>query len=87
MSKPIIVVSHLTSGFDDTVILDDVSMDAKEHEITVILGTSGCGKTTLLKNFIRLYQPWAGSIHLYDRLINDMDEPEFDSLESDFRQD
>ena len=80
MSNQIITVSHLTSGFDNTVILDDVSMEARENEITVILGASGCGKTTLMKHLIRLFLPWKGSITLFDQQITDLDEPEFDRL-------
>ena len=76
----IVSVSNLTGGYDEVRVLDDVSMFAKEHEITVILGASGCGKTTLLKNLIRLYYPWSGSIRLFDRDIIEMDEPEFNSL-------
>ncbi len=79
-NKNIVAVSNLTSGYEESKILDSVSMSAKEHEITVILGASGCGKTTLLKNLIRLYYPWSGSVKLFDREITDMDEPEFNEL-------
>lgn len=76
----IVTVTNLTSGYEETKVLDGVSMAARENEITVILGSSGCGKTTLLKNLIRLYYPWSGSIKLFDREITDMDEPEFNEL-------
>jgi phospholipid/cholesterol/gamma-HCH transport system ATP-binding protein len=78
--KNIVSVRNLTGGYEETKILDDVSMSAKKHEITVILGSSGCGKTTLLKNLIRLYYPWSGSIKLFDQEITDMDEPEFNDI-------
>ncbi|MDZ7722709.1 MAG: ATP-binding cassette domain-containing protein [candidate division KSB1 bacterium] len=48
--------------------------------MTVIIGSSGCGKTTLLKHLIRLYLPWSGSIQIFGREITDMDEPEFNEL-------
>lgn len=76
----IVTVTNLTSGYEETKVLDDVSMSAKENEITVILGSSGCGKTTLLKNLIRLYYPWSGSIKIFGQEITDMDEPEFNAL-------
>lgn len=70
----------LCAGYGDTQILYNVSMQAHEREITAILGTSGCGKTTLLKNLIRLFQPWSGSVKLFDEEITDMDEPELNSI-------
>lgn len=78
--KNIVRVSNLSSGFEDKKILDDVSMVGRENEITVILGSSGCGKTTLLKHLIRLYAPWEGGIDLFEQDIIDMDEPEFNKL-------
>lgn len=78
--KNIVEVEHVTFGFDETVVLDDVSMWAKEHQVTVILGPSGCGKTTLLKQLFRLFSPWRGSVKLFGQEITTMDEPEFNEL-------
>jgi len=76
----IVQVNSLNAGYDDTLILDNISMQAKQHQVTVILGPSGCGKTTLMKNMIRLYTPWSGSIKLFGREITTMDESEFNAL-------
>jgi len=76
----IVEVSHLTSGYEDSKVLDDLSMLAKQNEITVILGSSGCGKTTLLKHLIRLFFPWQGEIRLFGQDIVHMDEPQFNEL-------
>lgn len=73
-------VTDLTTGYNESVILKNVSMATRPYEITVILGSSGCGKTTLLKNLIRLYTPWSGSIELFGREITTMDELEFNAL-------
>jgi len=79
-TNPIVEVSDLISGYEDLQVLDHVSMFAPEHQITIILGASGCGKTTLLKNLIRLNQPWSGSVRLFGREINNLDEPEFNMI-------
>ena len=76
----LVEVEHVTAGFEGSIVLDDVSMNAHKHDITVILGASGCGKTTLLKNIIRLYQPRSGSIRLFGQEITTMDDPEFDRI-------
>jgi len=77
---PIIEVRHLTAGYGERVILDDISVDIGEQEITVVLGGSGCGKTTFLKNLVRLQQPLAGSIRLFGQDITRLDESDFNQL-------
>ena len=79
-NKNFVEVNNLTAGYNGSVVLDDVSMFAPHKSITVILGASGCGKTTLLKNIIRLYSPASGSIHIFNQEITNMDEPEFNQL-------
>jgi phospholipid/cholesterol/gamma-HCH transport system ATP-binding protein len=44
------------------VLLDDASFDVARGEVLVILGGSGCGKSSLMKNMIGLYRPMAGDI-------------------------
>lgn len=79
-SNEIVRVEHLDAGFGASRVLHDVSLSARENEITVILGPSGCGKTTLLKHLIRLHQPWRGSIRLFGQEITAMDEPQFNRI-------
>ena len=59
-----IAVENLTVGFDDLVVLENVSFGVQRGEIFVILGGSGCGKTTLLKCMTGLLQPISGSIRI-----------------------
>jgi phospholipid/cholesterol/gamma-HCH transport system ATP-binding protein len=51
----IIKVSNLTAIIDDKVILSNVSFHANIKDVTVILGSSGSGKTVLLKHMLGLY--------------------------------
>jgi len=59
-----IVVENLVVGFDDLVVLENVSFSVQRGEIFVVLGGSGCGKTTLLKCMTGLLQPTSGSIRI-----------------------
>ncbi len=68
-SNKAIVVSDLTIGYDDTVILENVDFDIDRGEVFVILGGSGCGKTTLLRHLIGLSTPWEGDILINGRSI------------------
>ncbi len=61
--NPIVIeVDRLSAGYGETVILENLTFDVKRGEVFVILGTSGCGKTTLLRNMIGLEQPLGGRV-------------------------
>jgi len=64
-------VSHLRMGYGERVLLDDASFDVQRSEIMVILGGSGCGKSSLMKNIIGLYKPMAGDIRIAGKSIVD----------------
>lgn len=80
MKEPIISVRNLVSKFGEQTILHDVSLDIYPREITVILGRSGCGKTTLVKNILQLFQPNSGSVKIFNKEVTRMDELEFNSM-------
>jgi len=67
--EPIIRVKDLKGGWDDKVILDDISMEVKAGEILVIVGKSGCGKSTMMGYLIGLAKPWKGSVQFDGRNI------------------
>nr|MDK2850655.1 phospholipid/cholesterol/gamma-HCH transport system ATP-binding protein [Candidatus Cloacimonadota bacterium] len=75
--KPIIEIRELEARYGDMIALKDINVDIYPEEITVILGGSGCGKTTLLKNILRLYEPYAGSVKFWGEDILSKDEAEF----------
>ena len=51
----------------------DLSLTVNEGEFVTLLGSSGCGKTTLLKMVNRLYEPDTGSILLFGEDISTVD--------------
>ncbi|MBM4104114.1 MAG: ATP-binding cassette domain-containing protein [Planctomycetes bacterium] len=63
--EPVIEVKNLSVGYDGDVVLHDVNFSIPPATITVILGGSGCGKTTLLRSLIGLAKPIAGQVFLY----------------------
>jgi phospholipid/cholesterol/gamma-HCH transport system ATP-binding protein len=68
-AEPMIEVIELTVGYDDRVVLQNVSFSVRKGEIFIILGGSGCGKTTLLKHLTGLKSPWSGDILINGRSI------------------
>lgn len=49
----------------DRLAVDDVSMEIKQGQIIALVGSCGCGKTTLMKMLAGLYEPLSGRV-LYD---------------------
>jgi len=64
MNEQPVTIRFDTVGYTvgDTVILADLNLDVYEGEILVLLGESGCGKTTTLKLINRLIEPTAGEV-------------------------
>ncbi len=59
---PAISVRGVRMGYGSRVLLENASFYVERGEIVVILGGSGCGKSSLMKNIIGLYQPMAGDV-------------------------
>ncbi|HWZ15754.1 MAG TPA: ABC transporter ATP-binding protein [Mucilaginibacter sp.] len=64
-----IKVEQLSKHFGKTKAVDNISFEVKEHENLILLGTSGCGKTTTLKMINRLIEPTDGKIFIGDKNI------------------
>lgn len=71
-----IEMTNVTKRFPDAsaAAVDGVSLRIEEGEFITILGTSGCGKTTLLKMVNRLYEPTSGTISLFGEDISTIDK-------------
>ncbi len=57
-----IEVNNLTKQFGGQPVVNDVSFRVGRGETLVLLGTSGCGKTTTLRMMNRLIEPTSGSV-------------------------
>lgn len=55
---------NISKSYGDLVVLDQLDVEIKEHEIAAIVGKSGSGKSTLLHILGTLDVPDSGSIHL-----------------------
>lgn len=55
-------LDHITKTYGPRVVLRDLSLALSPQECTVILGKSGCGKTTLLRLLAGLEQPDTGTV-------------------------
>ena len=64
-----IKVERLVKTFGTTNAVDSISFEVYKGENMVLLGTSGCGKTTTLKMLNRLIEPDSGTISINGRNI------------------
>ncbi|HEY2339620.1 MAG TPA: ATP-binding cassette domain-containing protein, partial [Steroidobacteraceae bacterium] len=68
-APPAVSVRNLRMGYGERVLLENASFEVQRGEIVVILGGSGSGKSSLMKNIIGLYEPMAGDILIAGRSI------------------
>jgi phospholipid/cholesterol/gamma-HCH transport system ATP-binding protein len=61
-ARPIIQVEGLAAAYDGRDVVHDLTFDVRRGEVFVIAGGSGCGKSTVLKHMIGLYEPARGRI-------------------------
>jgi osmoprotectant transport system ATP-binding protein len=66
-----ITIEGVSKSFGSNKAVDTVSFQANDKEILVLLGTSGCGKTTTLKMINRLIEPDSGNIFIDGKNIRD----------------
>ena len=62
MAEPLIELKNVDAGYGREVILKDVSLSIDRGEIFILLGGSGCGKSTIMKHMIGLNPVLAGEL-------------------------
>lgn len=69
-------VVRLTRQFGDFKAVDDLSLSVAAGETLVLLGTSGCGKTTTLRMMNRLVEPDSGTVSIDGKDIQQQSAPD-----------
>ncbi|NWC61385.1 ATP-binding cassette domain-containing protein, partial [Pseudomonas veronii] len=62
--KVLVKIDRVTKKFDETIAVDDVSLEIKKGEIFALLGGSGLGKSTLLRMLAAFERPIEGRSYL-----------------------
>ncbi len=68
----------VTKRFGDTVAVDVLSLTIPDGELLVLLGSSGCGKTTALRLVAGFEEATEGQISIGSRVVNDIDPKDRD---------
>lgn len=72
----LLTIEHLSCGYGDRPVLDDVNLSVKEGETVLIAGPNGCGKSTLLKAIIGVLPLTGGDIQFQGQSINPLSTEE-----------
>ena len=70
---PTVEIVEVRKRYAEGAALDGVSLSVPEGRILVLLGTSGCGKTTTLKLINRLLDPTGGQVRVEGRATAEWD--------------
>lgn len=75
-SEPLLDVRSLTCGYHRKVIVRDASFSLRRGQFACIIGTNGCGKTTLLKTVLGLLPPMGGHARIRGKDIASLSDAE-----------
>jgi phospholipid/cholesterol/gamma-HCH transport system ATP-binding protein len=75
-----IVLDNLTKSFGTTRILRGLSLEVPDGQNTVIIGSSGAGKSVTLKLIVRLLEPDSGRVTVDGADVGEMDRDELAAL-------
>jgi ATP-binding cassette ChvD family protein len=66
LGNVVVEVSHLDKGFDDRLLIKDLSFSLPPNGIIGVIGPNGVGKTTLFKTIVGLEKPDSGEVRVGD---------------------
>src|SRR5436305_10286878 len=68
---PGVTLEHVSKAFPGgTVAVDGLSLDIADGEFMILVGSSGCGKTTALRMIAGLETPSSGTIRIGSQIVN-----------------
>ena len=67
-----ISAKNLKVGYEEKIIIEDLSITVNKGEVVSIIGPNGCGKSTLLKTLSRMIKPVSGNVYIEDKDIKTM---------------
>lgn len=76
----VIEFKNLVKKFGDRIVLNNLSFEIAQGEIVFILGTSGTGKSVLLKNIVGLLTPESGEVWVDGQEISQFSEEMFSAV-------
>lgn len=67
-------LKSITKSFRDFKVLEDINITARPGEIYGLVGSNGCGKTTLLKHILQVYRQDSGEVYYKGEIVKEDSE-------------
>lgn len=75
-TRPLISLENLTIGYGNRVIVQNLDFNINRGDVFIIMGMSGCGKSTIMRSIIGLQRPIGGKVLIDGRDLWKMDDAE-----------
>jgi ATP-binding cassette ChvD family protein len=69
LGNVVVEVEHLDKGFDERVLIKDLSFTLPRNGIVGVIGPNGVGKTTLFKTIVGLEKPDSGTVRVGETVL------------------
>lgn len=76
MKKVIVKLENFSKSFGEKEIIKNINLDVYEGEFLTLLGSSGCGKTTILRSISGLDTPTRGTIYIDGNDVTNLEPPQ-----------
>ncbi|MBQ9688948.1 ATP-binding cassette domain-containing protein, partial [bacterium] len=67
-----VVLKDIRKSYDKTDVIKGVNLEIKDKEFLVLVGASGCGKSTILRMIAGLEDITGGELYIGDTKVNDV---------------
>lgn len=67
--EAVVSIRGLSTRFGDRVVHEDIDLDVYRGQVTAVVGGSGSGKSTIMREMVMLQEPSAGSVRLFGEEI------------------
>lgn len=67
-----VILKNITKIYDKKVVINNIDLEIKDKEFVVLVGASGCGKSTILRMIAGLEEITSGEILIGDKKVNDI---------------
>ena len=67
-----VVLKNVTKIYDKNTVINNIDLEIKDKEFVVLVGASGCGKSTILRMIAGLEEITSGEILIGDKKVNDI---------------
>ena len=67
-----VVLENICKMFGNVEAVKNFNLIVEDKEFAILVGPSGCGKSTALRMIAGLEEPTSGTLHIGDRVVNDL---------------